>query len=273
MNQTKILFFSDLHYAPEPPVNNGSKIERKLTDLSLPVLSKLIYEINNTIKPDLVINLGDSIEDFNDKEKDIENLHFICKKYAEIKPDFVSCIGNHDLRSMDNRTEVEEIFGYNHSTFSFDKNGLHIVILGTYINNNLGNEEGGIYKTQFISNEDLAWLENDLSKTTLPSIICVHFGVAEDVMKNNWWFESVPNAALLGNRKELKQIIKKHKQVLAVFSGHQHWTKTIIEDKIPYHTLGSLTENINNDGIPDGVCFVATFNGKTINVETHHIRL
>ena len=47
----KILIFSDLHYAPEPPVNNGSKIERKLTDLSLPVLSKLIYEINNTIKP------------------------------------------------------------------------------------------------------------------------------------------------------------------------------------------------------------------------------
>ena len=29
---------------------------------------KLIYEINNTIKPDFVINLGDSIEDFNDKE-------------------------------------------------------------------------------------------------------------------------------------------------------------------------------------------------------------
>lgn len=269
----KILIFSDLHYAPEPPVNNGSKIERKLTNLSLPILSKLIYEINNTIKPDLVINLGDSIEDFNDKEKDIENLHFICKKYAEIKPDFVSCIGNHDLRSMDNRTEVEEIFGYNHSTFSFDKNGLHVVVLGTFVNPNLGTAEGGIFKTQFISNEDLDWLEKDLSSTNLPTIICLHFGVAEDGMKGNWWFESVPNAALLGNRKELKQIIKKHKQVLAVFSGHQHWTKTIVEDNIPYHTLGSLTENINNDGVPDGVYFVATFNGKTINIETKHIRL
>ena len=43
MNKLKIVFFSDLHYAPVPPVNNGSKIERKLTDLSLPILSKLIF--------------------------------------------------------------------------------------------------------------------------------------------------------------------------------------------------------------------------------------
>ena len=55
----KLVIFSDLHYAPEKPVNNGSKIERKLMQYAIPLLSKLTDEINNNIKPDLVLNLGD----------------------------------------------------------------------------------------------------------------------------------------------------------------------------------------------------------------------
>ena len=33
MNKSRIVIFSDLHYAPEKPINNGSKIERKLMEL------------------------------------------------------------------------------------------------------------------------------------------------------------------------------------------------------------------------------------------------
>ena len=208
MEKLKLVIFSDLHYAPELPVNNGSKIDRKLIQFAEPVIDKLIDEININIKPDVVINLGDSVEDFNDKEKDLINLEYVWNKYKKINAKFVSCVGNHDLRSMDSRTEVEEIFGYNHSTFSFNLGGLHIVILGTYVNNDMGTAEGGIYKTQYISNEDLEWLEKDLEKTTLPTIVCLHFGVAEDDMKGNWWFESCPETALLGNRQDLKNIIK-----------------------------------------------------------------
>ena len=60
---------------------------------------------------------------------------------------------------------------------------------------------------------------------------------------------------------------------MAVFSGHQHWTKKIIEDGIPYYVLGSMTENINNDGIPDGVYFIVDFNGEKLNKKKKHIRL
>ena len=272
-NKMKILIFSDLHYAPERPINNGSKIERKLIEYAEPILDKLTNKINNEIKPDLVLNLGDLVEDFNDHDKDIENLKYIWGKFQRINPTFYSCIGNHDLRSMTSRKEVEKIMGYPHSTFSFDKDGLHVVILGTYVNNEMGTAEGGIFKTQFISEEDMNWLREDLDKNQLPCIVCVHFGVAEDDMKGNWWFESCPETALLGNRKELKQILKNDNNVLAVFSGHQHWTKTIIEDKMKYFVVGSMTENINNDGIPDGVYFVIDFDGKDIKVSEEHIRL
>ena len=186
MKKLKLVIFSDLHYAPELPVNNGSKIDRKLIQYSEQILEKLTSEINENIKPDLVVNLGDSIEDFNDKEKDLVNLKYIWNKYQDINTEFISCIGNHDLRSMDSRKEVEEIFGYSHSTFSRDVNGLHIVVLGTFVNNQAGTAEGGIFKTQYISNEDLEWLKKDLEKTTLPTIVCLHFGVAEDKMSGSF---------------------------------------------------------------------------------------
>lgn len=273
MNKCRIVFFSDLHYAPEKPINNGSKIERKLMEYAESLLDKMTDEINNNIKPDLAINLGDSIEDFNDHDIDIKNLKYIWSKFQKINVPFYSCVGNHDLRSMTSRTEVEQIMGYKHSTFSFNISGIHIVILGTFVNNKMGTAEGGIFKTQFISEEDLKWLKNDLKNNSLPCIVCIHFGVAEDQMKENWWFESCPETALLGNRKKLKEILKNDNNLLAVFSGHQHWTKKIVEDGIPYYVLGSMTENINNDGIPDGVYFIVEFDGKELNVTEKHIRL
>lgn len=64
---------------------------------------------------------------------------------------------------------------------------------------------------------------------------------------------------------------KQDKNVLAVFSGHQHWTKKLQEDGLPYYVLGSLTENINNDGIPDGVYFEVNLENRNMEVIEHHI--
>lgn len=273
MDKTKIVFFSDLHYAPEKPINNGSIIERKLMEYAQPLLQKLIYKINSEIKPDLIIYLGDLVEDFNDHDKDIVNLTYVWNEFKNIEGPFYSCIGNHDLRSMSSRKEVEKIMGYEHSTFSVDINGIHLVILGTDVNNNIGREAGGILKTQFMSKEDFEWLKEDLNQNNLPTIICIHFGIAEDDMKGNWWFESCPEDALLANRKELKEILENSENILAVFSGHQHWTKHIEEDGIAYHILGSMTENIKDDGIPDGVYFIAEFDGENLEIIEKHIRL
>ena len=44
---SKIIFFSDLHYAPELPINNESRIERKLMWYAEPMLDKITNKINN----------------------------------------------------------------------------------------------------------------------------------------------------------------------------------------------------------------------------------
>ena len=272
MSKLKMIVFSDLHYAPVKPINNGSRLGRKLTDCALPILEKLT-KIINTSKPDVAVFCGDYVEDFNDHDEDIKNMTFIWNKMKDIKIPFFGCIGNHDLRIMDSRTEIEEILGYEHSTFSVDLNGYHLVVLGTEVNSKLGTAEGGIFKTQFLSNADLEWLKTDLEKTQNPTLIFCHFGIAEDSMNGNWWFSEVPETALLGNRKELKQIIKNSGKVMAVFSGHQHWTKTIVEDGISYYIVGSMVEDVQDNGVPDGVYFEVEVAGNRIEVKEQHVKI
>lgn len=274
----KLILFSDLHYLPKEQIISGSKAEiRKLVDSAEPLLDKLIHKVNTSIHPDVVISLGDLIEDCRNHDNDIVNLKYIWNILKKIEPPFYSITGNHDLRTMQSRKEVEEVMEYTHSTFSKDINGYHLVFLGLDLNSNLGKNlslsEGGIIKTHFLSNNDLEWLSNDLKQNKLPSLVFIHYGVAEDTMEGNWWFEKCPNYALLGNRKELKEILKEDTNLLAVFSGHQHWSKKIIEDGIPYYIIGSLTENINMDGIPDGVYFEIDINGEDLTVNEYHLKL
>ncbi len=270
MSKCKLVIFSDLHYRDEKPTYNN----RKLTEYAIPILNKLANRINNEIRPDICFNLGDLIEDTENHEKDIINLKYIWEKLKIIQVPFYSLAGNHDLRMMNSRKEVEDIMGYEHSTFSFDYNGYHFILLGNDIKTDISIARGGLFKAQYISEEDLEWLDNDLKNNNLPTLIFTHFGVAEDDLKTNWWFNDDSECGLLGNRRELKEIIKKYNEnILAVFSGHQHWTKKLEEDNITYYVLGSLVENINNDNIPDGVYFIVNLHDKKIEVKENHIRM
>ena len=249
IKRCKIIIFSDIHYIDKRPEKIDYNFNRKLTQYSIPILEKLIDKINNFYKPDIIINLGDLIEDTLSKERDIENLKYIWNKLKSIKYPFYSVIGNHDLRSMDSIKEVTEIMAYKHSTFSININDYHFVILSTDIRDKECTENGGILKTHYVSDKDLKWLKEDLNKNNLPCIICTHFGLAENDMIGNYWFGSEPELGLMRNRKQVKDIIKKDKNILAIFSGHQHWTQTLEEDGAKYYQLGSLTENIENENV------------------------
>jgi hypothetical protein len=69
------------------------------------------------VSPDDVESIDELLERYKHKETDIERFN----KLKEIKVPFYGCVGNHDLRSMQHRTQVEQILEYNHSTFSFDR--------------------------------------------------------------------------------------------------------------------------------------------------------
>ena len=267
MNQKlKLVIFSDLHYLDKHHEGDN----RKLTKLVLPILKALTDKINNQIKPDACIYLGDLIEDTNNYKQDIENIKYILNELNKIKVPLYIVLGNHDLRTIP-KEELENILG--HSSFSVNINGFHLIFLNLDTKNHLGTGEGGITKTRYISEKDLKWLEKDLKENNLPGLIFNHFGIAEDNMQGNYWFSSDKENALLANRKELKRILKTNKNIIGIFSGHQHWTKRIKEDGLDYYVVGSIIENINNDGIPDGIYLEVEINENKMKVNEKHLNL
>ena len=209
----------------------------------------------------------------------------------KLKDHSIHLFGNHDLRTINSRKTLEEIMGYENATFSFDLNGYHFVMLSTDTNENVDidkeeinkllktvdgsteKEVKSLFKTQYVSDREIEWLKNDLNNNKLPCIIFSHFGIAEDNQEGNYWFSKAPELGLLSNRKQIKDIINEDENVIGVFTAHQHWTKKITEDGKDYYILGSLTENINNDGVPDGVYFEVNLEEKNVEVLEKHIKI
>ncbi|MBO5060281.1 MAG: metallophosphoesterase [Clostridia bacterium] len=206
------------------------------------------------------------MQDANDKNKDIESLTYMFEKLKEIKCPCYSILGNHDLKMMDSVKEVEEIMGYDSSTYSVDAEGFHLVFLTTEIRPELGLARGGCYKAHYLSEQSIAWLKSDLENNQLPCLIFTHYALADDDEIND-------ECMFMKNRADVKEIIKNNKNILAVFSGHTHRTKRYVEDGVIYYVLGSLIGCHEANGVPDGVYFEVDLKDGKINVTEHHIEI
>ena len=267
----KLVLFSDVHHgAPEGGVHKG--IKRKLTQHAMPLVEKLILEINK-LSPDAVMNLGDLIDDTFDHDRDLVYLNSILSELKAINAPLYNVIGNHDIQTLD-RAEAAAILSPGRgATYAFDLGGYHFVILGI-CSLRKTRADGTIEKVRYICDEDLRWLTEDIKKNkNTPSLVFIHHGLAEDTMAGNWWFQGDPNGPLLHNRADVKRIMHTDKNLLAVFSGHQHWTKSIIENGLTYYLIGSLTEDINGNGIPDGVWFELDLEGRSLRLIEHHLEV
>lgn len=263
MSKLKMCIFSDIHYIENKP---NFSFNQKLTEYADELVDMLVDKINNEIKPDVCINLGDLIQASQNKEEDIKNLQYICSKLQRIKSPLYTLIGNHELKNMKSN-DVLNIIGYENTSFSFDINGYHLLFCGTEIN-----ENDTRYRTHYLSDMDLKFIEKDLKDNAdKKTIIFTHFGVAEDDMQGNFWFENNIEGGMLQNRQKLKKFMVGN--IMAVFSAHQHWTKKLKENGIDYYMVGSLVENINSDGIPDGVYFDVQIDDDYVDVIEKHLRI
>ena len=260
----KIIIFADVHYFAGDLETAIFNKKNKLVRYAIPLLDILSEKARDEHGADMCVNLGDIIQDTQDHDKDLEALRFMFGKLENMGVPCYSILGNHDLKMMSSTSEVEAVMGYERSTYSFDRDGYHLVFLTTEVRPELGLARGGCYKTQYLSNRDIAWLSEDLKNNELPCIIFTHFPLAEDESRDD-------ECMFMKNRAEVKNIIKNDKNLLAVFSGHQHTTKTIVEDGVSYYLLGSLIGSNEMNGIPDGVYFEVDLIDGTIEVKEHHL--
>lgn len=240
----KIVVFADVHYFGGDMEKARFNTQKKLVKYAIPLLDKLTETVNADDTVGACVNLGDIIQDTCKKELDIVCLEYMFNKLKNIKCPCYSILGNHDLKMMDSVEEVESILGYR-STYSVDMGGYHLVFLTTEVRPELGFERGGCYRAQYLSDESLQWLQKDLAENELPCLIFTHYGVAEEP-------ELTDECMFMKNRDAVKRILVENKNILAVFSGHQHRTTILEEDGIKYYLLGSLTGCTEKEGVPDG---------------------
>jgi hypothetical protein len=241
----KFAIINDMHIGP---ADSGfyKGVQRKLIDESERLVKRFVEEMNAKELPEFVVNLGDSIEDINDRSVDIESFKKAMSLLSPLQMPTYTLIGNHDVRTL-TQDEIAQMLGYEHMYQSFDHGGYHFVTLSFEMTGNHTKDVADIAAE--VPKQQLQWLEDDLSKTNLPAVVFIHYGLAEDDMVGNFWFEGAPAHAFIGNREEVRKLIEDSGKVKAVFNSHQHWNRMHTHNGIPYFTVTALVENFNNDGI------------------------
>ncbi|HOJ32488.1 MAG TPA: metallophosphoesterase [Candidatus Hydrogenedentes bacterium] len=132
------------------------------------------------------------------------------------------------------------------TVYSFTHKGLHFVILdpwwrwpdGTLCPSLDGLK--GDYSWQLPPHQ-LEWLENDLNRFShLPTILAMHCPAIEPPKR----FKTLrfPDKAVLENRDLLMEVVRRHRQVRVLFSGHAHMNYIVSERNLVHIVTASLSE-------------------------------
>lgn len=230
----RFALISDVHLGPQ--ASHQGKL-RKLTHLSEELVAAFVRRMRDELKPDLVINLGDVLED-ESPERDRERYTRFVALLRDIGKPVLHVAGNHDTVHL-SPAELCELWGdVNELTYSRDVHGVHYAVLRTI-------EHRG--ERIELPEEQIRWLERDLAETKLPSIVLMHHPASEMRLDGNRWFEKRPHLCRVVERRALRQVIEQSGKVLAVFNGHVHWNHFDVIAGIPYITLQSLIENLDDD--------------------------
>lgn len=263
-----VALVSDLHFGPE--ARFGGKL-RKLTAQAPALAAAFVERMNRVVKPDIVVNLGDDIED-ESREADLERYRACVSVLRGVSAELVHVAGNHDTINL-TPADLLEAWGQGADRGrgegpaaselyrSFDRGGFHFVVLHTRERKDLDVSVG---------RAQLDWLAADLDAAAgAPVVVLMHHSAADQDLRGNRWFEGHPNICLVRERRKLRALFEAHGGVLAVMNGHLHWNHLDVIRGVPYVTIQSLIENIEDDapGRPAAAHAVVRLSKKRVVVE------
>ena len=99
----------------------------------------------------------------------------------------------------------------------------------------------------------------------------MHHSASEQNLDDSRWWPGRSHLALVDERAELRRIFRESGRVRAVFNGHVHWNHLDLIDGIPYVTVQSLIENVEEDapGRPAAAHAVVQLDAKRMVVRVH----
>ena len=230
--ELKIVQLSDIHY-DSVLINIDSRMYGESREL----FQAAIDDINSLKDIDAIVSSGDNIN--RPSKKDFFNF---LKTSKQLKVPFYIAIGNHDVGLLGNSTKR---FYIN----TMKKHYPHIKPEGKntyYITDSIKGYKfiflDGVIDAQlsahgFFPKEQLVWLDNKLKTNENYKIIIVqHHPVVPP-------FEGGTHDVV--NSDEYLEILDKHKNVIAVLSGHYHCVKATIRNNVLHAAAPSLVQYPN----------------------------
>ncbi|MBX9690494.1 MAG: metallophosphoesterase [Candidatus Obscuribacterales bacterium] len=230
----KLVIISDVHKGDDK-VQDGRL--QKLPSRALSYLRYLVNRINTEIQPDFVMQLGNLIE-AEDAESDEENYDTALGVFRQISVPVYHAVGSHEQENLSLK-QISSMLKYSKLYYSFDSGPFHFVVLFARSQKN-----EGIH----IDEAQRKWLEQDLISSHRPTLVFVHHPIDEQDLSGNFWFEQNPEQCFVSERAEIRAILARSGNVLAVFSGHVHRNNLESHDNIYYVTIQSLVENMSKTG-------------------------
>jgi Icc protein len=232
----KFALIADVHVGDEALYEGHI---RKLSRHSLGFLDELALELRDR-NLDLVVQLGDLIEDCPEKEKDATNYIEAVKRLSHMPASVLHVIGNHEQVNL-SVEELCSINGMKTPYFSRDIAGYHCVVLFT-----ASTAHTDIHIDQLQQN----WLKDDLAKASIPTLVFVHHPLDDQNLDDNPWFARYPDYCFVEERADVRRILHESGKVIAVFNGHVHQNSCSLIDGIAYITVQSLVEKVAEPDVP-----------------------
>ena len=230
--RTQIGLITDLHFADKVPA--GSRHYRE----SLPKLREASGAFHQA-ETSHVIELGDLIDAADSVAKEQAYLATIHQEFAKIPGRKHYVLGNHCVDTL-TKEEFLEGVGAKGSYESFDESGFHFIVLDACFRS-----DGQAYQRRNfewtdpnIPAAELAWLQQDLDRTSLPTLVFVHQRL------------DVGHPYGVKNADAVRGLLERSGKVVSVFQGHSHKNQHQVINGIHYVTLKAMVEGsgLENSG-------------------------
>lgn len=223
----KIGFVTDWEYGTK------KEYDHKLPKSAEKYLKTAVSHYNNVFRPDLVVGGGDYILSRGvSKKKAAKQLRHINSIFQRASAPRRYCIGNHDLEKL-SEGEVEKNLRIDYAHSNTDIDGMRVITIDTNEPDPREDEEEyGV--TGRVSDEELAWLEEKLN-TSLPVIVFSHHSPVQTQEKHSW-------RTNIYDADQVREILEKYGNVVAVFSGHHAVNYKTEVNGISYLIINNLTD-------------------------------
>lgn len=220
---------TDCHYA-ERDDPGGVRFYRESTVK----LAECVAEMNRQ-KVHFMVELGDFKDLGQTADATLKNLQTIETVFRQFKGPRYHVLGNHDQDRISKAQFLAHIENTGFPSalpyYSFDAKGFHFTVLDANHNADGTDYTPGNFdwRKAYVPPAELAWLKNDLAKTSLPTLVFVHQLLDDDL-----------GDVYVRNASDVRRILEASSRVRAVFQGHHHEGNYSQKNGIHYYTLKAL---------------------------------